>query len=98
MLIVLLDLEQGAYRSELYVAHIDIPGGDNVVMLTMSRVLSFWSTRLRVDWELPFSQVQGINIEDSGILFQHKAGRDRDRFVYIANASAKVWFFGEIEQ
>ncbi|KAF9241379.1 vacuolar protein sorting-associated protein 13 [Melanogaster broomeanus] len=31
------DLEQGAYRSECYVAHIDLPGGDNVVLLTSSR-------------------------------------------------------------
>ncbi|KIJ26913.1 hypothetical protein M422DRAFT_55306 [Sphaerobolus stellatus SS14] len=93
------DLEKGAYRSELYVSHIDITGGgDNTVMLTMSRVLSFWSTRLRLDWELSFAQVQGINIEDNGILFQHKAGRERDRFIYIADPSAKVWFFSQIEQ
>ena len=67
-------------------------------MLTMSRVLSFWSTKLRLDWDLPFSRVQGINIEDNGILFQDKAGKDRDRFVYISDPKSKAWFFTQIEQ
>lgn len=67
-------------------------------MLTMSRVLSFWSTKLRLDWDLPFSHVQGISIEDNGILFQHKGGRDRDRFVYIADSGSKAWFFAKLEQ
>ncbi|GJJ09687.1 hypothetical protein Clacol_003911 [Clathrus columnatus] len=92
------DLEQGSYRNEQYVAHYDLPGGDNTLMLTMSKVLSLRSNKLRLDWELPFSQIQGINIEDSGILFQSKSGRDRDRFVCIADSSAKVWFFTQIEQ
>jgi len=92
------DLEQGAYRHEHYVAHLDLPGGDNTIMLTTSRVLSFWSTKLRLDWELPFSQVQGISIEDNGILFQNKAGKERDRFIYIADSSSKTWFFSQIEQ
>ena len=91
-------MEQGAYRNELYVAHIDLPGGDNTIMLTMNRILSFWSTKLRLEWELPFAQVQGITIEDNGILFQHKGGREKDRFVYIADPSTKVWFFGQIQQ
>ncbi|KAF8591826.1 vacuolar protein sorting-associated protein 13 [Ramaria rubella] len=92
------DLEQGAYCKECYVAHFDLPGGDNAVMLTMSRVVSFWSTKLRLDWELPFPHVQGINIEDNGILFQNKAGKEYDRFVYISDSGSKVWFFSQIEQ
>jgi vacuolar protein sorting-associated protein 13A/C len=88
----------GAYRTELYVAHFDLPGGDNAIMLTMSRILSFWSTKLRLDWDLPFSHVQGISIEDTGILFQHKAGIDRDRFVYVADPGSKAWFFAKVEQ
>ncbi|KAF8509808.1 vacuolar protein sorting-associated protein 13 [Gautieria morchelliformis] len=92
------DLEQGAYRNEVYVAHLDLPGGDNAVMLTMSRILSFWSTKLRLEWELAFSRVQGISIEDNGILFQEKGGVDRDRFVYISDPGSKAWFFAKVEQ
>ncbi|EKM61051.1 uncharacterized protein PHACADRAFT_156217 [Phanerochaete carnosa HHB-10118-sp] len=90
------DLENGAYRKENYVAHINLPGGDNVVLLTTSRVISFASSRLRVDWQLPFTQVQGVTIEDTGIRFAHKGGKEHDRFVYIPDKASQTWFFGQV--
>ncbi|KAF9229286.1 vacuolar protein sorting-associated protein 13 [Gyrodon lividus] len=90
------DLEQGAYRKECYVAHIDLPGGDNVVLLTSSRVLSFWSKKLRLEWDLPLTMVQGITTEDNGIRFSHKLGKDHDKFVLIPDKNAQVWLFEQI--
>ncbi|KAI6047634.1 vacuolar protein sorting-associated protein 13 [Pisolithus marmoratus] len=90
------DLENGAYRSESYVAHMDLPGGDVVVLLTTSRVLSFRSRRLRLDWDLPFSDIQGVATEDNGIRFSHKSGRDHDRFILIPDTNTLTWFFGQI--
>ncbi|CAK5280530.1 unnamed protein product [Mycena citricolor] len=92
----LRDLDNGTYRQEVYVAHINTPGSDNVVLLTTSRVLSFWSKRLRLEWELPFSQVQGVTVEDTGIRFAHKQGRDQDKFVYIQDKSSQSWFFSQV--
>ncbi|CAL1695807.1 unnamed protein product [Somion occarium] len=90
------DLNDGAYRDELYVAHINIPGGDNVVLLTTTKVLSFWSNKLRLEWELPFTHVQGVTIEDTGIRFAHKGGKEHDKFVMIPDKSAQSWFFGQV--
>ncbi|KAH7930968.1 vacuolar protein sorting-associated protein 13 [Leucogyrophana mollusca] len=90
------DLDNGAYRKEAYVAHIDSPGGDNVVLLTASRVLSFWSKKLRLDWDLPLTMVQGVTVEDTGIRFAHKSGKDHDKFVFIPDKTSQVWFFGQI--
>ncbi|KIK70982.1 hypothetical protein GYMLUDRAFT_33082 [Collybiopsis luxurians FD-317 M1] len=90
------DLNSGAYRRELYVAHINAPGSDNVVLLTMSRVLSFWSRKLRLDWELPLTQVQGITVEDTGIRFAHKSGREHDKFVFIPDKASQTWFFERV--
>ncbi|CCL98963.1 uncharacterized protein FIBRA_00971 [Fibroporia radiculosa] len=90
------DLNNGAYRQEPYVAHINLPGSDNVVLLTASRVLSFWSKNLRLDWELPFALVQGVTAEDTGIRFAHKAGKDQDKFVFIPDKNSQTWFFGQI--
>jgi len=87
------DLEQGAYRNECYVAHI---GGDNVVLLTTTRVLSFWSKRLRLEWDLPLTMVQGVTTEDNGIRFSHKSGKDQDKFVLIPDKNAQAWFFAQI--
>ncbi|EIM83408.1 uncharacterized protein STEHIDRAFT_170692 [Stereum hirsutum FP-91666 SS1] len=92
----LKDLDSGAYRQESYVAHINIPGTDNVVMLTATRVLSFYTRRLRLNWELPFTLVQGVTIEDSGIRFSHKSGKDQDKFVKITDKNSQSWFFGQI--
>jgi len=90
------DLSDGAYASESYVAHINTPGGDNVVLLTSSRVLSFWSKKLRLDWDLPFNLVQGVTVEDTGIRFAHKSGKDHDKFVFVPDKSSQSWFFGEV--
>ncbi|KAF9015159.1 vacuolar protein sorting-associated protein 13 [Cyathus striatus] len=78
------DLNNGAYRSESYIAHINSPGGDNVILLTSARVISFWSRKLRLDWELPFSQ------------FTHKAGKENDKFAFIPDKSSQSWFFGQV--
>lgn len=67
-----------------------------MVLLTTSRVISFWSNRLRIDWQVPFNQVQGVTIEDTGIRFAHKGGKEQDRFVYIPDKSSQTWFFGQV--
>ncbi|KAF8873711.1 vacuolar protein sorting-associated protein 13 [Gymnopilus junonius] len=90
------DLNNGAYRQECYVAHINSPGGDNVILLTASRVLSFWSKRLRLEWELPLTQIQGVTVEDTGIRFAHKAGKEQDKFAFIPDKASQSWFFNQV--
>ena len=66
------------------------------MLLTTTKVLSFWSNKLRLEWELPFIQVQGVTIEDTGIKFAHKAGKQHDKFVYIPDKSSQTWFFSQV--
>ena len=40
--------------------------------------------------------VQGVAVEDTGIRFAHKAGKDHDRFVFVPDKSSQSWFFGEV--
>ncbi|KIM48205.1 hypothetical protein M413DRAFT_439924 [Hebeloma cylindrosporum] len=90
------DLNNGAYRHEHYVAHINSPGADNVILLTASQVLSFWSKNLRLEWELPFTQIQGVTVEDTGIRFAHKAGKEYDKFAFIPDKASQSWFFNQV--
>ncbi|KAJ8084002.1 Vacuolar protein sorting-associated protein 13 [Marasmius tenuissimus] len=90
------DLKDSSYRQEFYVAHINTPGSDNIVLLTMTRVISFWSKRLRLDWELPLTQVQGVTVEDTGIRFAHKSGSAHDKFVFIPDKNSQSWFFEQV--
>jgi len=92
------DLDNGRFRNEFYVAHIDLPGGDMVAMLTTSRIMCFSVNKLRLEWEMPFSYLQGVTIEDTGIRFTGKSGHEHDRFVPIPKSSPKKWFFHEIEK
>jgi len=90
------DLNNGAYKQEAYIAHINSPGADNVILITASRVLSFWSKKLRLDWELPFTQIQGVTVEDTGIRFAHKAGKESDKFAFIPDKASQSWFFAQV--
>ncbi|KAH7104413.1 vacuolar protein sorting-associated protein vps13 [Auriculariales sp. MPI-PUGE-AT-0066] len=90
------DLEQGKYKKEMYVAHVVLVDGDNIALLTTTRVLSFSSRRLRLNWDLPFANVTAVNIENAGITFKDRNGPGADKFLPIAEASAKDWFFEQI--
>jgi len=90
------DVNNGAYKQEYYVAHLNSASDDSVVLLTASRVLSFWSKKLRLDWQLPFTDIQGVIIEDTGIRFAHKAGKEHDKFAFVPDKSSQSWFFGKV--
>lgn len=75
-----------------------LAGGDTVVMLTTHRILAFSSTKLRINWDLPFPHIEKVAILDTGINFADKAGRNYDQFVSIPDPSSKSWFFGQIEK
>ncbi|KAG6851060.1 hypothetical protein H0H93_002952 [Arthromyces matolae] len=90
------DLSNGAFRDDAYVAHIHSTGDDSVVLLTTSRVITFWSRNLKLDWELPFTEIQGVTVEDTGIHFAHKAGPENDKFAFIPDKGSQSWFFSHV--
>ncbi|TFY80723.1 hypothetical protein EWM64_g3289 [Hericium alpestre] len=90
------DLDNGAYRNESYVAHLNLPGGDSVALLTMAHVIVFRTTNLPVEWVMPLTVIQGVTIEDNGIRFAHTTSKDQDRFIIVTDKSAQSWFFGQI--
>jgi vacuolar protein sorting-associated protein 13A/C len=67
-----------------------------VTLLTTSQVLSFWSNKLRIDWELPLAQVKSVSVEDTGLRFVHRTRRELDRFVLIPEKPTQAWFFSQV--
>ena len=51
---------------------------------------------MTLEWDLPFTHIQGVTIEGTGIRFAHKAGKEHDKFVFIPDKSSQSWFFGQI--
>jgi vacuolar protein sorting-associated protein 13A/C len=89
-------INTGAKFETYQFTHQDSTGDDIVVLLTASRVLSFRSKKLQLDWDLPFTQVQGVTVEDTGIRFAHKAGKEHDKFAFIPDKGSQSWFFGQV--
>jgi len=78
------------------VERIDIPGGDGVALLAADRILVFGTKKLRLNWDLPLSQVLRVINEDQGIRFSHKAGKERDKFVVVEDQKSQAWFYEQI--
>ena len=67
-----------------------------MILLTQSKVISFYSKRLRLDWELPLTQIQGVTAEDNGIRFAHRLGKEHDKFAIIPDKASQTWFFNQV--
>lgn len=68
------------------------------MLLTKSRVLAMYPKKSSVIWELPFSRISGVQIEDTGVRFAEKAGREHDRFVACSDRDTQGWFFNSVAQ
>ncbi|KIO33566.1 hypothetical protein M407DRAFT_3889 [Tulasnella calospora MUT 4182] len=92
------DLNNGAYRAEFYHAHIAVPNSDVIVMLTSGHVVAFYSTKLRLKWEVAFSLIKKVSTSETGIIFANTAGPEYDQFVMIPDKGSRDWFFKEIDK
>jgi len=95
---MLRDLGGGRYRDDVYVAHLNLPSGDCALMLTNNRAVCFWTISLDLDWDIPFTRLAGVSIEDDGIRFVQKSTDQQEIFVPIPDRSSKAWFFKEVEK
>ena len=73
-----------------------MPGTESVVLLTTSRILSLSTKKTTLDWDLPFSRVSGVQIEDTGVRFADKMGREYDKFVRCPDKTTQGWFFSSV--
>jgi vacuolar protein sorting-associated protein 13A/C len=67
-----------------------------VAILTSLRVLSIWSKRMKLQWDLAFTYVQAVTAEDKGIRLAHKNGKANDKFLFIPDKKSQSWFFEQI--
>ncbi|GAA94842.1 hypothetical protein E5Q_01496 [Mixia osmundae IAM 14324] len=95
----LKSLDNGAYFSERYVAHVDIPndGDDLLVVLTETQILLVRALKLKVGWAVPLSDLQTISLEPKGIALTLRRGATGP-FLNLPDQSARLWFFKHIER
>lgn len=73
----------------------DIPGDDTVAILSSSRILFVQLKKLRVIWHVPFSDLQSLSLESSGIALINRGGTPGP-FLPIADQIGREWFFKNI--
>ncbi|CAG8629647.1 9806_t:CDS:10, partial [Dentiscutata heterogama] len=95
----LKQLEDGKYFNDEYVAHLNLIGNDQIIMLTRTRMMlvKIKKRGLKVDWEVPFSDLQAINLQSTGILLTLR-GNNTGPFIPISDQSDKEWFERQVEQ
>ena len=83
---------------ENYVAHMDLTGDDDlVVLITETRILMVKTRRMRVSWDVPLSTLKSISLETTGLSLQLRDGKPGP-FLAISDTSARLWFYRHIER
>ncbi|CAG8555201.1 10349_t:CDS:10 [Paraglomus brasilianum] len=94
---MLKELENGKYFNDDYLAHIELKGDDTIAMLTRSRIMLIRSRRLKVEWEVQFSDLQAVSMQPSGILLMLRNGTPGP-FIPIADQNVQHWFERKVEE
>lgn len=91
----LKQLDNGKYFNEDYLAHLELPGEDIVVMLTYSRILLIKSKRLTSEWDVPLKDIQTISKERTGLSLTLRGGTNGP-FVPVVLESSRNFLYQKI--
>lgn len=91
----LKQLDSGKYFNEDYIAHLELPGEDVVVMLTYSRILLIKSKKLTSEWDVPLKDIQTISKERTGLSLTLRGGTNGP-FIPVAAESSRNFLYQKI--
>ncbi|KAK4225861.1 putative vacuolar protein sorting-associated protein [Podospora fimiseda] len=88
----LKQVDNGKYFDEQYIAHLELPTEDMVVMVTYSRILLIRSRRLQTEWDVPLKDVQTIAKERTGLSLTLRGGTNGP-FIPIGQESGRTFIY-----
>ncbi|KAI0846527.1 vacuolar protein sorting-associated protein 13 [Daldinia vernicosa] len=88
----LKQVDNGKYFNEDYIAHLDLPREDMVVMVTFSRILLIRSRRLTTEWDIPLKDVQTIAKERTGLSIVLRGGTNGP-FIPVGEESGRAFLY-----
>ena len=91
----LKQLDNGKYFNEQYIAHLELPGEDVVVMLTYSRIMLIKSKRLTSEWDVPLKEIQTISKERTGLSLTLRGGNNGP-FIPVAEESSRNFLYRKV--
>lgn len=87
--------EDGKYFHEDYIAHLELPGRDMLVLLTYARIMLVRTKRLTVEWDIRLKDIQTISKERTGMSITLKGGANGP-FVPVQDESSRNWLYKQI--
>lgn len=87
--------DDGKFFKEDYIAHLELPGRNIIVMLTYDRILSVRSDKLRSDWDVELTEIQTISKERTGMSIILKGGANGP-FIPVQDESSRNWLYKQI--
>lgn len=88
----LKQVDNGKYFDENYIAHLELPREDMVVMITYARILLIRSRRLATEWDVPLKDVQTIAKERTGLSLTLRGGTNGP-FIPIGEESGRTFVY-----
>ncbi|KAI8990033.1 hypothetical protein BDB01DRAFT_718047 [Pilobolus umbonatus] len=93
----LKDVDGGKYSQDAYIAHCHVQNDERVAMLTSNRVMLIRTRKLSVEWQEPFTEIQTIKREPTGIAIYLRS-MSREPFLIISDKYSREQFFKKIEE
>ncbi|KAL4891857.1 hypothetical protein BDV59DRAFT_59444 [Aspergillus ambiguus] len=87
--------DDGKYFNEDYIAHLELPGRDMLVMLTYNRIMLVRTKKLQTEWEIRLRDIQTISKERTGMSITLKGGTNGP-FIPVQDESARNWLYRQI--
>ncbi|KAK0609948.1 hypothetical protein B0T17DRAFT_501212 [Bombardia bombarda] len=88
----LKQIDNGKYFDDQYIAHLELPTEDMVVMVTYSRILLIRSRKLQTEWDVPLKDVQTIAKERTGLSLTLRGGTNGP-FIPIGQESGRTFIY-----
>lgn len=93
----LKDVDGGKYMDDTYIAHCHVQNDERVAMLTTNRVMLIRTRKLAVEWQEPFTEIQTIKREPTGIAIYLRS-MSWEPFLIISDKHSREDFFKKIEE
>ncbi|KAI9806146.1 MAG: hypothetical protein M1833_004553 [Piccolia ochrophora] len=91
----LKQLDSGKYFDEHYIAHLELPREDVVVMLTYNRIMLVKAKKLSGEWDVPLKDIQTISKERTGLSVTLKGGTNGP-YIPVQEESSRNFLYKQI--
>ena len=88
-------VDDGKYFHEDYIAHLELPSKDMLVMLTYNRIMLVRSKKLKMEWDIKLNDIQTISKERTGMSVTLKGGTNGP-FLPVQEESSRNWLYRQI--